>query len=107
MLRDMKWSKAEKAIAQQAFKRAYERECDALVEKVKTRIAVMKICDDIWDVHDFLTEQRREINEKYDYRYSVLLFVFARLLAEGWLSLDELSGLDQEKLDCLTKIAEL
>ena len=54
---------------------------------------------DLWDLEDWLGKRRREINEKYDYRYSVLLTVFARLIYEGRLSEDDLKGLRADKID--------
>jgi hypothetical protein len=53
---------------------------------------------DLWRLHDFLTRRRREIDEKYDYRHFQLSMVFARLIHEGWLSLEELQGLAEDKL---------
>src|SRR5437667_132594 len=47
----------------------------------------------IWRLHDYLTQKRREIDQKYDYRYSVLMLVFHRLVFEGWLTEDDLSGI--------------
>ncbi len=41
---------------------------------------------------------------KYDYRYTSLIFVFAQLLKEGWLKLEDLNGLEKDKL---AKIAAL
>jgi hypothetical protein len=55
-------------------------------------------------LHDFLSARRHEIDGKYDYRYSVLIFVFAGLVKEGWLNIDELEGLQKDKL---TKVAAL
>ena len=86
------WSKKEKAIARQAFDKAYERELDSLMHEVKERANAIKAPEDIWLLHDFLKEKRREINEKYDYRYSQLIFVFGRLLNEGWLGIDDFEG---------------
>ncbi len=42
--------------------------------------------------------KRNEIDEKYDYRYSVLILVFARLIKDGWLSFEDLEGLAEEKI---------
>ncbi|NJM74095.1 MAG: hypothetical protein HC862_30640, partial [Scytonema sp. RU_4_4] len=53
---------------------------------------------DLWRLHDFLSARRHEVEGKYDYQYSVLLFVFAGLVKEGWLHLTELEGLDKDKL---------
>ena len=43
----------------------------------------------------------------YDYRYSVLISVFGRLLAQGWVSEAELSKLKPEKLELIRRSAEV
>jgi hypothetical protein len=92
------WSKSEKTIARRAFDLAYERECAALADEVRHMADRIAGPDDIWEIHDFLRGKRKEIDEKYDYRYSVLIFVFARLLGEGRLEESELAGLSDDKL---------
>ena len=92
------WSKTEKEIAQQAFNKAYEREVQALVQKVRENAGAIATLDDLWRLHDFLSARRHDLDGKYDYRYSVLIFVFAQLVREGWLGLEELEGLKPEKL---------
>lgn len=62
---------------------------------------------DIWEIHDYLTEKRKETDQKYDFRYSVLLFVFARLICEGWVREEDLDGLSGKKLQEIRRIAEL
>jgi hypothetical protein len=101
---DIQWSQLEKTIAQAAFNRARERETKALIEEVRKRAEAITEIDDMWRLHDFLSARRHDIDGKYDYRYSVLIFVFAQLVKEGWLHLDELDGLDANKL---TKVAAL
>ena len=56
-------------------------------------------------IHDFLTEELKKIEDKYDYRYSVLIFVFARLLKEGWLKESDLDGLDKDKIEKIKYLA--
>jgi photoprotection regulator FRP-like protein len=46
----------------------------------------------------YLTQRRKEIDRKYDYRNSQLTHVFGRLLHESRLSEDELRGLREDKL---------
>ena len=92
------WSKTEKQAARRAFDLAYGRECEAMAAEIRRRATAITGPTDIWALHDFLTEQRRETDEKYDYRYSQLVLVFARLVVDGWLQMDELSGLAEEKL---------
>ncbi len=101
---DIDWSKAEREIARTAFEKAYEREIKALIEAVRDRASAITKPDDMWQLHDFLSAKRHAIDGKYDYRYSMLIFVFAQLVKEGWLQLKELDGLGTDKL---TKIAAL
>ncbi|GAB4152602.1 MAG: hypothetical protein Fur0046_32300 [Cyanobacteria bacterium J069] len=101
---DIQWSQTEKSVAQAAFNQAYEREVQALIAEVNARAGDIEKLDDLWTLHDFLSARRHDLDGKYDYRYSVLIFVFARLVQEGWLQLHELEGLEADKL---TKVAAL
>jgi len=92
------WSKGEKAIARRAYDQAYDRELTALADEVRRGAEQITEPHHIWALHDFLTRKRKEIDQKYDYRYSQLVFVFARLIRDGWLSEGELAGLGEDKL---------
>jgi hypothetical protein len=96
---DFKWSQAEKKIAREAFNKAYQKECNVIIAKLKKMIKTTTEPDDIWRICDYLTEQRDRTDEKYDYRYSVLIFVFARLIKEGWLTEDDLEGIGKDKIE--------
>jgi hypothetical protein len=52
-----------------------------------------------------LTERRREIDRKYDYRYSVLPLVFAELVKQGRIAENDLQGLAPEKIDVILGMA--
>ena len=101
---DVSWSDLEQEVAQAAFQKAYERETNALIQEVRDNAVQISELEDIWRLHNFLSARRHEIDGKYDYNYSVLIFVFANLIKQGWLHLDELKGLDRDKI---TKIASL
>jgi hypothetical protein len=60
---------------------------------------------DLWDLEHYLTERRKEINRKYDYRYSQLTHVFGRLLYETRLREEELRGLGEDKLKPIRSFA--
>jgi hypothetical protein len=94
---DINWSEAEKKTAGEAFQKAYDREIQTLLEEFRNKAVGISDLDDIWKLHDFLSAKRHEIDGKYDYRYSVLIFVFAKLVKEEWLSLEELQGLEKDK----------
>ncbi|WP_264319583.1 hypothetical protein [Zarconia navalis] len=98
------WSPVEQKTAREAFEKAYQREISALLEQVRATTNEMAELDELWTLHDFLSAKRHEIDGKYDYNYQVLLFVFANLIKDGWLHLEELQNLEQEKL---AKIAAL
>ncbi|MDY7015643.1 MAG: hypothetical protein SVX43_19025 [Cyanobacteriota bacterium] len=94
---DIEWSDSEKKLARAAFDKAYEREINALLQTVRDRSNEIAEPEELWKLHDFLSAKRHELDGKYDYRYSFLLFVFAQLVKDGWLSLSELDGLDASK----------
>jgi hypothetical protein len=98
---DMKlsgWSESEQAIAKTAFDSAYTRAVDGLIAAVRTQVDGLKSAETVWELHDFLSIQRHVIEGRFDFRAEGILFVFASLVKEGLLQLDELQGLDQEKL---------
>ncbi len=98
------WSEQEHRIAQNAFQKAYQREIEALIRKVRDQASSLSSTDQVWQLHDFLSARRYELDGKYDFRCPSLLFVFAELVKEGWLSMQELEGLLPDKL---AKIAAL
>ena len=104
---DFTWSKREKEIARRAFDGAYRRECAAILNMGRTMASSAREPEDLWRIHEFLSEQRIVTDNKYDYRYSVLVLVFARLVREEWLSAEELAGLGEEKLEKIRMILEL
>ena len=74
----MRWSPSEKAVARQAFDRALHREFEAVIREAQRLAAEIQQPSDLWELEDYLREQRKDIDSRYDYRYSVLPFVFAR-----------------------------
>jgi hypothetical protein len=96
--RDLHWSPAEKKIARAAYDTALAREKAAARRTVQAILQQSEDLDQIWEVYRFLNSKRRDMDEKYDYRYSVLTRVFRRLVNEGWLHPADLSGLETDKL---------
>lgn len=106
-MNDITWSESEKKAAREAFKIAYNREIIGLIEEVKVKVSQIAEVDEVWRLHDFLSARRHEIDGKYDDRDSVLIFVFAQLLKEKWLSLDELKALEKDKLAKINALARM
>jgi hypothetical protein len=100
------WSKQEKAIAHRAYRTAYHRECASVLENVRGMAAK---CDDptsVWEIQDYLEKMQKKICEKYDFRYYVIISVFARLMYDGWLTKEDLAGIDEDKVQEICRVAE-
>jgi Photoprotection regulator fluorescence recovery protein len=107
LLTETDWSPAEHAIAQRAFEVAYKREIEALMETVIQQCKEIADLEQVWRLNDFLNSKRHEIEGKYDYREPALVFVFATLLHDGWLTMDDLVGLDKLKLEKIRAISNM
>ena len=104
---DLKWSTSEKKLARAVFDAALERESASLLCEFKIRAAKATTPQDLWKIQDYLAQQRRDIDSKYDYRYSQLILVFGRLLRENWIEECELQALSPEKLSYIRQIATM
>lgn len=67
-------------------------------------MAALEPPEEMWSLGTWLTRKRRELDEKYDYRYSQLTVVFAQLVREGRVIEDELRGLRDDKLEEIRRI---
>ena len=103
MIDDFPWTGSEKQIARKAFNNAYHSECRKIIDTAKKMLAQSSAPQDLWKVHDYLTQERRKTDEKYRYRYSVLILVFAKLIHEGRLTENDLDGLHADKLEAIRK----
>lgn len=104
---EINWSDTEKKAAHEAFKKAYEREINSLIEEVKQEIIEINEISQLWLLHDFLSARRHQIDGKYDDSCSSLIFVLAQLLKEEWLSMEELQALDRDKLTKISALARM
>lgn len=100
-MRDLIWSPIEKNTARKAYQQAHENEYQEIIREVQSRAAALKKPSDIWNLEAWLTDRREEMNQKYDYRYSVLPLVFARLMQEKRITEADLRGLAQEKIELI------
>src|SRR5215472_8850133 len=101
------WSKSEKAIARTVFDAALKQELQEVMQETRQKASQIKEPADLWDLEHYLTERRKEIDRKYDHRYSQLTHVFGRLLHEGRIREEELRGLHEDKLKSIRSLAGL
>ncbi len=100
------WSRSEKALARKAFDAALGQELHEVIQEAKRMANEIQKSSDLWDLEHHLTERRKEINRKYDYRGSRLTDVLGRLLYENRLSEEDLRGLREDKLKPIRSLAK-
>ena len=101
MFHDVKWSPSEKKIARTAFDAALKSALAKVMAEFKRLANAASTPSEMWAIEHFLRQQRREIDELFDYRYSQLLLVFARLIREGHLDESLVAGLSAEKREII------
>ena len=100
------WSRSEKVIARKAFDAALGRELHEVMQEAKKMASQIQGSSDLWDLEHYLTQHRKEIDRKYDYRSSRLTQVFGRLLYEKRLREEELRSLREDKLKAIRSCAK-
>jgi photoprotection regulator FRP-like protein len=65
---DLPWSAGEKKTARRAFDQAYQRKCGDIAAQAKKMAARSSSPLDLWEIHDYLSEQRITVNKTFDYR---------------------------------------
>lgn len=104
-MHDLKWTTSEKKLARAVFDSALKSECASILSELKMRATNATTPQDMWEIQTFLAQQRRDIDTKYDYRYSQLILVFGRLMRERRIQECELQGLSSEKISYIQRIA--
>ena len=100
------WSRSEKAIARAIFDAALDRELREVIQQAKKMASQIQQSSDLWDLEHYLTQRRKDIDRKYDFRSSRLTQVFGRLLHEHRVSEEELRGLREDKLKSIQSCAQ-
>jgi hypothetical protein len=89
---DFKWSPSEKKIAREAYDGAWEVAIGKLLAEFKTRANAAVSASDMWAVEAWLREQRKDMGEMFDYRYSQLPLVFDWAIRKGHMMKNALSA---------------
>jgi hypothetical protein len=100
------WSKSEKVIARTAFDAALKRELQHVMRETKQMANQIKEPAEVWELEHYLTQRRKEIDRKYDFRGSRRTDVLGRLLYEKRLGEEELGGLGEDKLKSIRSFAK-
>lgn len=84
-----------------AFDKAYEKEISDISKEVGCRIKKYKTPKELWELHNYISNKRKETDQKYDYRYSVLILVFARIMKDGYISKSDLRGISESEIQAI------
>ena len=106
-MHNLKWSDSEKKVSRHVFEIALEAELAEVMAEFKSKAAATRTPEDMWAVQSYLAQKQREIDNKYDYRYSQLIVVFSTLIREGRINVEQLRGLSEEKLSYIQRILAL
>ena len=87
------------------FDAALGRELHEVIQETKKMASQIERSSDLWDLEQYLTQRRKEIDRKYDTRGSRLKDVLGRLLYEGRLREEDLRGLREDKLKAIRSFA--
>src|SRR5215467_6376620 len=102
---DVTWSRSEKAIARQAFDAALKRELHELTQEAKEIARKIKQPSNLWDLQEYLTQRRKEIDHKYNYRLLAPHANVRELLYETRVSEEEICGFSEDKLKTIHSFA--
>ena len=69
---ELRWSKSERAIARRAFDHALNQELQEVIRQAKQMAVEVKEPCQLWGLEQHLTQRRKEIDRKYEYRGSKL-----------------------------------
>jgi len=79
-MHDLKWSEREKKVARRVFETALQQELGEAMAEFKEKAVRALEPADMWAIEEWLAHRRRDIDTKYDFRYSQLVIVFGKLL---------------------------
>jgi hypothetical protein len=88
------------------FDAALKRELNDVMQQAKLMATKINQPEQLWDLEQYLTERRKQIDRKYDRRSSQLTSVLGRLVFEGRVTEGELKGLEQERLKSIRSYAQ-
>jgi len=101
------WTAQERAVIKAALANAHQREIAAIIQVVQERASAVTSIDEVWQLSDFLSARRFDIDGKYDDDEDEALFVLAKLTKEGWLQSQDLAGLEAAKRSKVAALARV
>ena len=102
-----RWSRSEKALARKVFDAALKRELQQVIREAKQMANQITEPANLWELERYLSERRKDIDRRYDFRSSRLTRVFGTLLCKRRISEEELRGLGEDKMKAIRSCAKV
>jgi hypothetical protein len=99
------WPKSEKILAQKILGVALNREMLEIRKRISKTVTDYKEHEDIWKLHKYLSDKKKEMDSKYELKYSQMILVFGRMIREGYLREDDFNGLSESKIKAVKEIS--
>lgn len=99
------WSRSERTIARKVFDAALNHELQEVMQEAKRMASQIKEPADVWGLERFLTQRRKDIDRKYEFRSSRLTRVLGMLLSEHRIREEELRRLHEDKVKAIRTCA--
>jgi hypothetical protein len=100
------WSRTERNIARRVFDAALKREFQQVMREAKEMANKIKEPADVWDLERYLTQRRKDIDRRYEFRSSRLTQVLGILLCENRIAEEALRGLPDDKVKAIRSLAK-
>lgn len=107
MNRDVKWNQTEKKVARAAFDKGRDSYFQKLYKEIQKKANALSEPKDIWQLQEFIKKKDKETDQLLDFRYGVLPIVLAGMITRKLLSIDELEGLNEEKIEIIETFVTL
>lgn len=101
------WSNGEKAIARRVFDAVLKQELHQVIQEAKRKAHQINEPSDVWELERYLTQRRKDIDRKYEFRSSQLTRVFGTLLSEHRITEQGLQGLGEDKMKAIRSCAKV
>ncbi len=100
------WPRTERNIARKVFDAALKRELQEVMREAKHMAKKIKEPADVWELERYLTQRRKDIDRRYEFRSSRLTHVLGILLCEGRMAEEELRGLADDTVKAIRSLAK-
>jgi Photoprotection regulator fluorescence recovery protein len=76
-------------------------------QEAKQKANQIKEPPHVWELERYLTQRRKDVDRRYDFRSSRLTRVFGSLLCERRITQEELHGLREDKVKVIRSCAKV